>query len=75
MAEPYFKQMQKLVYRNLVKVIIEITKRKVQMTQKFKFRIFFFNIKGASESGYRVGQWLDVNCTSPMSDPPALLKW
>jgi len=32
-------------------------------------------IKGASERGYRVGQWLDVNCTSPKSDPPALLKW
>lgn len=32
-------------------------------------------IKGANVRGYRVGQWLDVNCTSPRSDPPALLKW
>ena len=32
-------------------------------------------ITGANERGYRVGEWLDVNCTSPRSQPPALLKW
>ncbi len=32
-------------------------------------------ITGASQRGYRVGEWLDVNCTSPKSKPPALLKW
>ena len=25
--------------------------------------------------GYRVGEILDVNCTSPRSKPPATLKW
>ena len=25
--------------------------------------------------GYRVGDMLDVNCTSPRSKPPATLKW
>jgi len=32
-------------------------------------------INGGNVKGYRVGDWLDVNCTSPMSQPPALLKW
>ncbi len=26
-------------------------------------------------SGYRVGDLMDVNCTSPNSDPPADLRW
>ena len=32
-------------------------------------------ITGANDRGYRVGDWLDVNCTSPKSNPPSLLKW
>lgn len=32
-------------------------------------------ISGANVHGYRVGEWLDVNCTSLRSQPPALLKW
>lgn len=32
-------------------------------------------ITGANIRGYKVGDWLDVNCTSPKSKPPALLKW
>jgi len=32
-------------------------------------------ITGADIRGYRVGQYLDVNCTSPNSKPPSLLKW
>lgn len=32
-------------------------------------------ITGANLRGYRVEDWLDVNCTSPKSKPPALLKW
>ena len=33
------------------------------------------NIEGENPNGYRVGDWLDVNCTSPRSYPPAILKW
>ena len=33
------------------------------------------HIVGENPSGYRVQDWLDVNCTSPKSFPPALLKW
>ena len=32
-------------------------------------------ITGGNDRGYRVGDWLDVNCTSPKSNPPSLLKW
>lgn len=32
-------------------------------------------ISGANQRGYRVGEWIDVNCTSPKSKPPATLKW
>jgi len=32
-------------------------------------------ILGGKPAGYRVGEWLDVNCTSRMSNPPASLKW
>jgi len=32
-------------------------------------------ISGANIRGYRVGEWLDVNCTSRNSNPPAKLKW
>lgn len=32
-------------------------------------------ISGANIRGYRVGEWLDVNCTSRNSNPPAMLKW
>ena len=32
-------------------------------------------VKGAGIVGYRVGDTLDVNCTSPRSKPPAKLKW
>ena len=28
-----------------------------------------------NSQGYRVGDILDVNCTSPRSKPPATLKW
>ena len=30
---------------------------------------------GKGSLGYRVGDVLDVNCTSPRSKPPATLKW
>ena len=32
-------------------------------------------ISGANEAGYKVGEWMDVNCTSLRSKPPAMLKW
>ena len=32
-------------------------------------------VKTAASLGYRVGDILDVNCTSPKSKPPATLKW
>ena len=32
-------------------------------------------LRGAHNGGYRVGDWLDVNCSSPNSKPPAMLKW
>jgi len=32
-------------------------------------------ITGANPRGYKVGQLLDVNCSSPNSKPPAELKW
>ena len=31
--------------------------------------------KTGNFKGYRVGDILDVNCTSPRSKPPAILKW
>ena len=30
---------------------------------------------GGQAKGYKVGEWLDVNCTSPNSKPPAQLRW
>ena len=30
---------------------------------------------GGNHRGYKVGEWLDANCSSPNSKPPALLKW
>lgn len=32
-------------------------------------------LTGGSPKGYRVSEWMDVNCTSPNSRPPAQLKW
>ncbi|TRY78755.1 hypothetical protein TCAL_09465 [Tigriopus californicus] len=32
-------------------------------------------LSGGSPKGYRVSEWMDVNCTSPNSRPPAQLKW
>jgi hypothetical protein len=32
-------------------------------------------LTGGNPRGYRVGEWLDVNCSSPNSKPPAVLKW
>ena len=31
--------------------------------------------KDKTSLGYRVGDMLDVNCTSPRSNPPSALKW
>ena len=33
------------------------------------------HIQGGEVRGHRVGQWLDLNCSSPNSNPPAELKW
>ena len=30
---------------------------------------------GGDHKGYKVGEWMDVNCSSPNSKPPATLKW
>ncbi len=32
-------------------------------------------LTGHKNRGYRVGEWMDVNCSSPNSKPPAALKW
>ena len=32
-------------------------------------------LKGGKPRGHKVGEWMNLNCTSPNSKPPAKLKW